>query len=92
MFQKTKFFIALVLCLLTFSCQNENKTSSDQPSFNVEFESYELDNGLKVILHRAFLMDNKHMVMQRLLRHYSTLLNKRVPSNKRDHRKFCRNQ
>jgi zinc protease len=42
----------LFIALLIFSgCQEAPKKTADHPEFNVSFESYTLENGLKVILH-----------------------------------------
>ena len=49
--QLKKLILVLLTILVTVSCQNEKKRATSQASFSVDFESYELDNGLKVILH-----------------------------------------
>lgn len=43
-------YLIVVLCLV-LGCKHTNETASNDRSFNVDFESYELENGLKVILH-----------------------------------------
>ena len=48
---KLRLMLLLVIGLTTLGCQQETKTSEKENSFNVDFESYELENGLKVILH-----------------------------------------
>jgi len=48
---KLRLMLLLVIGLTTLGCQQETKTTEKENSFNVDFESYELENGLKVILH-----------------------------------------
>ncbi|WP_115461569.1 M16 family metallopeptidase [Winogradskyella aurantiaca] len=48
---KLRLLLLLVIGLTTLGCQQETKSEEKENSFNVDFESYELENGLKVILH-----------------------------------------
>ncbi len=50
---KTRILAMGVIALITFSCKNEKaEISSDNAKFSIDFEKYQLDNGLQVILHQ----------------------------------------
>src|SRR5690606_18775735 len=46
------FFSISLLFIVTTACKKETTTTSNDTSFVVDFESYTLANGLKVILHK----------------------------------------
>ena len=47
---KTPFILVAICFFITTSC-NQGTTTEDTTTFNVEFEKFELDNGLQVIFH-----------------------------------------
>ena len=51
---KTKILAMGILTLVTFSCDNNDKTTAteESTSLSIDFEKYQLDNGLQVILHQ----------------------------------------